>query len=220
MGPPDVRRVTPEIYACRQRLSRPRGSCDRTRARVTSTACSMYRCAHASDTPPAPVTRNLACAMVLASVIGASACARTEAPSPTDLSETAPAASAPAPDRAMGGAGRVPSDRAAFLDPISLIGIWSFDRTCASGDGMTLRADGGVSYDEFGEGPWAVDGPDRLVLILRSHDPGTDPDPLAERHVLRLLATAAVGDDLVGRLTSSRAGDAERVVNAKRCPSS
>jgi len=182
--------------------------------------------------PPTPLrfttmassSRALACAIALASAIGESACARTEAPSPAELSGTPPVTSAPdrqaTSDAAMGAAGHVPSDRAAYLDPISLVGSWSFDRTCASGDGMTLRANGAVSYDEWGEGLWAVDGPDALVLIIRSTEPGTDPDPLAERYVFRLLATSAVGDDLTGRVTSSRAADPGRTVNAKRCPSS
>lgn len=50
-------------------------------------------------------------------------------------------------------------------------GTWSFDGTCASGDGMTLQDDGTAGFDEWGTGLWAeADGGRRLVLILKASE--------------------------------------------------
>jgi hypothetical protein len=51
------------------------------------------------------------------------------------------------------------------------VGIWSFDGSCASGDGMSLNADGTAGFDEWGTGTWA-ETPDgkRIVLILRGFE--------------------------------------------------
>ena len=109
-------------------------------------------------------------------------------------------------------------DTPVMLDPISVIGTWSFDRTCASGDGMQLDADGRAGFDEWGLGMWAVDVDQRIVLVLRESEPGKDADPLGERRVLVFTPTATVGDDLKGRFAPSRPGEAAREINAKRCP--
>ena len=51
------------------------------------------------------------------------------------------------------------------LTPEYLIGIWSFDGTCASGAGMSLQPDGEVWYDEWGTGLWLYrDGTIRMIL--------------------------------------------------------
>lgn len=49
------------------------------------------------------------------------------------------------------------------------VGTWSFDGSCASGDGMSLEPDGIAGYDEWGTGTWAEskDGK-RVILILRT----------------------------------------------------
>lgn len=109
--------------------------------------------------------------------------------------------------------------RPPVVDPKAVIGTWSFDRTCASGDAMTLARDGRAGFDEWGLGMWAVDAHQRIVLILRVTEPGTDEDPLAERRVLVFTPRASVTDDLQGQLATSRPGEAVREVNAKRCPS-
>ena len=131
-------------------------------------------------------------------------------------SQPSPAAT-PA-DAATGstGAGRVAGDSPPPLDPVSLIGTWSFDRTCASEDGMTLAADGTAGTDQ-GSGMWAVDVSHRLVVIIREQEMGADPDPKAPRQVWTFTATKSIGDDLVGRLDRARPGEPPRPINAKRC---
>lgn len=49
------------------------------------------------------------------------------------------------------------------------VGTWSFDGSCASGDGMSLEPDGIAGYDEWGTGTWAesADGK-RIVILLRT----------------------------------------------------
>lgn len=131
-------------------------------------------------------------------------------------SQPSPAASPV--DAAAGGtgAGRVATDAAPLLDPLSLAGTWSFDRTCASEDGMTLAADGTAGTDQ-GSGMWAVDAWHRLVVIIREQDMGVDPNPKAPRQVWTFTATKPVGDDLVGRLDRAGPGEQPRPINAKRC---
>jgi hypothetical protein len=112
----------------------------------------------------------------------------------------------------------VAGDAPPLLDAISVIGTWSFDRTCASEDGMWLLADGTATIDGIGRGMWAVDRDQRIVLVLREQELGRDPDPLAERRVVVFTPSATVGDDLKGQFAPSRAGEAPREVNARRCP--
>lgn len=48
-----------------------------------------------------------------------------------------------------------------------MLGKWSLDGSCASGFGMALKREGKVSYDEYGEGLWALaDAGDRHILII------------------------------------------------------
>ena len=116
--------------------------------------------------------------------------------SPNAAATPASAGSAPAADGTAGssGAGRVAGDAPPLLDAISVIGTWSFDRM------------------------WAVDADQRIVLVMREQELGRNPDPLAERRVLVFTPSATVGDDLSGQFAPSRAGEAPRRVNAKRCP--
>jgi hypothetical protein len=132
--------------------------------------------------------------------------------------EAPPADAAEAGAGAPAGADRAPGAASALLDPISVQGTWSFDRTCASGDGMTLRADGAASYDEWGEGLWAINEAGQLVMILRHQEPGLAADGAGERYVYTLTASEAAGDDLTGQVLSNRPGEEPRDINAKRCP--
>ena len=132
-------------------------------------------------------------------------------------SQPSPAASPADAAAGITGAGRVASDAAPPLDPLSLVGTWSFDRTCASEDGMTLAVDGTAGTDQ-GSGVWAVDASHRLVMIIREQEMGADPDPKAPRHVWMFTATKPVGDDLVGRIDAVKLGAKARPLNAKRCP--
>ena len=50
-----------------------------------------------------------------------------------------------------------------------VVGVWSFDRTCASGDGMNLRADGTMWLNECCKGTWTLDG---NTISMRIRDTG------------------------------------------------
>jgi hypothetical protein len=106
-------------------------------------------------------------------------------------------------------------DSALSADPTrsGLIGTWSFDGTCASGDGMTLEKDGDAGYDEWGSGLWALtDGGKRLVLILRVTEMGRDePEP----EIKIMEAAIAVVSKTRLHLTFI---DDNRKVTATRCP--
>jgi hypothetical protein len=89
---------------------------------------------------------------------------------------------------------------------------WSFDGTCASGDGMTLRADGKAGYDEWGSGLWAsAEDGKRLVLIVENISEDADKSKGAELIEFRdILRTGYL-------LTMTRASDGAKI-KAKRCP--
>lgn len=142
-------------------------------------------------------------AWMLTSALFAAACG---APDPADAPEDASAGST--------GVGDVPGP-AFEVEQEALVGVWSFDRTCASGDGMRLNADGTASFDEWGQGAWTFDAEDRVVLTLERFEPGVGPT--GETVVYTLAIGAPVTDDLVGHLSG---GDIENVrgVNALRCP--
>jgi len=103
------------------------------------------------------------------------------------------------------------------MEPEALVGTWSFDRTCASGDGMTLNADGVAGYDEWGHGTWATADGNRVVLSLERREMGVD-EPTGEHLTLYLDVTAPVTDDLSGQLARDD-GSEQRAINARRCPS-
>lgn len=92
-------------------------------------------------------------------------------------------------------------------------GVWSFDGSCASGDGMTLAADGSAGFDEWGEGLWAesADG-NSLFLILKVMEPGVEnPKP---RIVLKeFQATFKRMHRLEGEFL-----DDKRKIEAVKCP--
>jgi hypothetical protein len=155
---------------------------------------------------------------LLAASIACSQSAPASSPN-TPPPETPPQPSSPPSDATAGssGVGRIAGSSEPLLDPISLIGTWSFDRTCASEDGITLAADGTAGTDQ-GSGMWAVDLDQRLVIIVREQEMGKDVDRLAERIVWRFTPKDVVGDDLVGTLDARRMGEKPIAINAKRCP--
>lgn len=103
------------------------------------------------------------------------------------------------------------------IEPAAFTGTWSFDRSCASGDGMTLNADSSASYDEWGEGHWVLDVPSRLIITLAKSEPGVGP---TGQHV---MVTIDVTPPVTGDLSGTRSFDDGRPsgpINARRCPQS
>lgn len=93
----------------------------------------------------------------------------------------------------------------------SLAGAWSFDGSCASGDGMVLKADGKASYDEWGDGLWALaDSGKRLVLIVE------DISEEAHRHKAATLVEFKITRGLGGTLVLTRLSDNAKI-NAMKC---
>jgi hypothetical protein len=108
-----------------------------------------------------------------------------------------------------------PAATASAFEPEALVGAWSFDRSCASGDGMTLNADSTASYDEWGEGHWVVDAPSRLIITLAKSEPGVGP---TGQHVMVTIdVTPPVADDLNGTRAFDD-GTPSGPINARRCP--
>lgn len=90
--------------------------------------------------------------------------------------------------------------------------IWSFDGTCASGDGMTLKADGKATYDEWGSGLWAsAEDGKRLVLIVE--DITEEADRKREAQLIEFRDVLRTG----AQLTMTRMSDGAKI-KAKRCP--
>lgn len=108
-----------------------------------------------------------------------------------------------------------PASAAPALSPQALAGVWSFDRSCASGDGMTLRADGAAAYDEWGEGRWAMEAPSRLVLTLAKSEPGVGPT--GEHVTVTIDVAPPVSADLNGARSFDDGTPAD-TINARRCP--
>ncbi|MGD9965723.1 MAG: hypothetical protein AB7T59_04330 [Hyphomonadaceae bacterium] len=101
------------------------------------------------------------------------------------------------------------------MEPEALVGTWSFDRTCASGDGMTLNADDTASFDEWGQGAWATADGNRVVLNLDRQEPGVGAT--GQQVTYYLDVAGPVTDDLVGQLARDD-GAEQRAINARRCP--
>lgn len=90
-------------------------------------------------------------------------------------------------------------------------GTWSFDGTCASGDGMVLKADGKAAYDEWGTGLWAIaDNGARLVLIVE--DISEEADRRKEAEMIEFRDVMRIGPTL----TITRVSDGAKL-RAKRC---
>lgn len=95
---------------------------------------------------------------------------------------------------------------------VELLGVWSFDGTCASGDGMTLKYDGKAAYDEWGQGLWALDRKDkRIVLIVEDVREDADRYPNAQLIEFRVQSQVGKSVQLL------RASDGAKI-NATRCP--
>lgn len=91
-------------------------------------------------------------------------------------------------------------------------GAWSFDGTCASGDGMVLKADGKVAYDEWGSGLWAAaESGSRLVLIVEDITEEADRKKEAQLVEFRNVLRSGI------HLIMTRVSDGVKI-NAKRCP--
>lgn len=101
------------------------------------------------------------------------------------------------------------------MAPEALVGTWSFDRTCASGDGMTLNADDTAGLDEWGVGTWATADGNRVVLNLERHEPGVGAT--GQQVTYYFDVAAPVTDELVGQIARDD-GSERRAVNARRCP--
>lgn len=90
-------------------------------------------------------------------------------------------------------------------------GTWSFDGTCASGDGMVLAADGKATYDEWGTGLWAIaENGARLVLIVE--EVSEEADRRKEAEMIEFRDVSRSGPIL----WMTRASDGAKI-KAKRC---
>ncbi len=96
----------------------------------------------------------------------------------------------------------------------SLTGTWSFDGSCASGDGMGLTPDGEAFFGEGGDGLWGVTADGRLILTLHFFEMGEErpKNPgLATIYEFRVAPTPE------GKLKMQLVPDGERV-EATKCP--
>lgn len=105
----------------------------------------------------------------------------------------------------------------ARLERDQIIGTWSFDRTCASSDGMQINADGTAGFDEWGTGTWTINGEGKLVMTLQRREPGVDK-PSGEPVTLVLTAADPPTDQLLGNIAAAGPDLPARGVNARRCP--
>jgi hypothetical protein len=90
-------------------------------------------------------------------------------------------------------------------------GTWSFDGTCASGDGMVLHTNGKAAYDEWGTGLWAI-GEDGARLVLIVEDISEEADRRKEAEMIEFLNVQRTGSTL----WMKRASDGAKI-KAKRC---
>jgi hypothetical protein len=99
------------------------------------------------------------------------------------------------------------------LDHQTVIGTWSFDGSCASGDGMGIDEDSSAFYDEWGTGNWRINQQNQLVLDLVRREMGvtTGGEPVTLTIDVRGASEEALELEIVG-------ADAEpRLVTAMRC---
>lgn len=121
--------------------------------------------------------------------------------------QAAPAPAAPASAKA-------PEPGPMRLDEQTILGTWSFDGSCASGDGMGLNPDGTAFYDEWGHGTWRLNRQDQIVLTLQRREMGVEDGP-SEPVTLTIDVRASSDEALEVEIN----GDSEepRVVTAMRC---
>lgn len=114
---------------------------------------------------------------------------------------------------AAAGAAQSNEPGAPRLDHETVIGTWSFDGSCASGDGMGVDADGSAFYDEWGTGNWRINPQNQLVLALVRREMGvtTGGEPVT-------LTINVVGASEEALELEIAGADAEpRLVTALRC---
>lgn len=93
----------------------------------------------------------------------------------------------------------------------SLVGTWSFDGSCASGDGMRLQREGKASYDEWGQGLWALADRDTRIVII-AEDISEEADRRTEAELIDLRITARASN----AMSLTRASDGAKI-DAVRC---
>jgi hypothetical protein len=166
--------------------------------------------------------------LAIAAIVILASCSNESAPEGDSAS---PSASQSTPEDAAAGFSGVGKDRAggeldhddpslyvdAKLTRDQVLGTWSFDRTCASGDGMQINADGTAGYDEWGTGTWTINDQGQLVMTLKRQEPGTDA-PSGDPVTLVLTAADPPTDQLLGNIAPAGPDHPGRAVNAKRCP--
>jgi hypothetical protein len=100
------------------------------------------------------------------------------------------------------------------LDHETIIGTWSFDGSCASGDGMGLRADNTAFYDEWGTGTWSINRQNQIVLDLVRREMGVEEAP-GEPVTLTIDVRASSEEAL--EVVVNGAGEEPRETTAMRC---
>ncbi|HYD73505.1 MAG TPA: hypothetical protein VEF55_10230 [Candidatus Binatia bacterium] len=100
------------------------------------------------------------------------------------------------------------------LDHETIIGTWSFDGSCASGDGMGLRPDNTAFYDEWGTGTWSINRQNQIVLDLVRREMGVEEDP-GEPVTLTIDVRASSDEAL--EVVVNGAGEEPRETTAMRC---
>jgi hypothetical protein len=101
------------------------------------------------------------------------------------------------------------------LSAAAIEGIWSFDGSCASGDGMILGADGAASLDEGGEGQWRL-ADNRLLLSLQVREMG-DENATPQNFEYTLQVARLDADHLAGTLIEQHDRQPPRAIDARRC---
>lgn len=92
-----------------------------------------------------------------------------------------------------------------------VVGHWSFDGSCASGDGMVLKRDGKASYDEWGQGLWAI-SPNDMHIVIIAEDITEEADRRQEAKFIALRIMARKGN----AMTLVRVSDGAKI-EAVRC---
>jgi hypothetical protein len=166
--------------------------------------------------------------LAIAAMLVLASCSNETGPKSDDAAQ---ASSQGTPEDAAAGFSGVGKDRAggeldhddpalyvdAKLTREQILGTWSFDRTCASSDGMQINADGTAGYDEWGTGTWAINDQGQLVMTLKRQEPGTDA-PAGDPVTLVLTAADPPTDELFGNIAAAGPDLPGRAVSAKRCP--
>ena len=140
--------------------------------------------------------RFLVCAMALLAACGQPAEKQKAAPAPAPVAQKA---EPPPPPR---------------LDEQTILGTWSFDGSCASGDGMGLRPDNTAFYDEWGTGTWSINRRNQIVLDLVRREMGVEEAP-GEPVTLTIDVRASSDEAL--ELVINGAGEEPREATALRC---